>query len=438
MADDVLIEVFNQCVIRLEQGETIDDCADAYPQYENDLRVMLTATRIPQRAQATDDEVAQAQARVERRFEQALAQPITVHRSYPWQRVASIVLILLIGSLLTTGVVVAAQDSIPGDNLYGVKRFSEQVRLSFASDTTELEIEFAQRRVDEINRLFELEREIAVQFVGRIEDIDESLLQVAGLRVELAESLRTIEVINGMRVQVMAQTQRNQSLLATDIRILDVPDISPQPNITSTPTMTRTQTATVTPTLPATSTPIPTEIRVTSTEQIRPTSRPTLTDAPVERPTLTATIRLAEITAQAQLDSPTETDTCDKPPSGWTTYTIKAGDTPSGVAVGTGLSLDDFYRANCDLNPRFVIGDVVYVPYEPRLAITPTDVQRTPADNALVTAEALERPTEVQREPSRPTATPERERDEDDNDDSRSRRERNNEDDGGNSGGRGR
>lgn len=437
MADDVLIEVFNQCVIRLEQGETIDDCADAYPQYENDLRVMLTATRIPQRAQAADDEVAQAQARVERRFEQALAQPVTIHRSYPWQRVASIVLILLfIGSLLTTGVVVAAQDSLPGDNLYGVKRFSEQVRLSFASDTTELESEFAQRRIDEINRLFELEREIVVQFVGRIEDIDESSLQVAGLRVELAESLRTIEVINGMRVQVMAQTQRNQSLLATDIRILDVSDISPQPNITSTPTMTLTQTATVTPTLPATSTPIPTEIRVTSTEQIRPTSRPTLTDTPAQRPTLTATIRPAEVTAQAQLESPTETATCNNPPSGWTTYTIKAGDTPSGVAVGTGLSLDDFYSANCDLNPRFIIGDVVYVPYEPRFAITPTDVQRTPTANTIITAEALERPTEVQQEPSRPTATPERE--DDDDDDNQSRRGRNNDDGGDNSGGRGR
>ncbi len=423
MANDILVDIFEQCVNRLAQGETDEDCARSYPRYANDIRVMLEATQILRRAQASDREVMQAQARVETRFEQALRQPVLVRRRYPFKRVASILLVVLfVSSLLTTGVVVVAQDSLPGDNLYGVKRFSEQVRLSFASDSTDLEITFAQRRFDEINQLFDLEREVDVQFTGVVEAIEEASILLAGIRVQLSEDLRTIELIQGMRVTIYAKTQLNRSVLATNIQILETREINPQPNI-------------IPPTSTLTATPIVTDIQPSPTDTLRPTTYPRSTDAPTQRPTATHTQRTRNITAQSQVDTPTET--CGTPPEGWMHYTIQRGDTPSEVAVATGLSLDEFYAANCDMNPNFVVGDVVFVPHTPRFAATVTgEPQRPTFENIIITANPIIRPTETQREPSRPTATQERQRNNSNNARQNSRDRNNNENDneGGNEG----
>lgn len=48
------------------------------------------------------------------------------------------------------GAVALAQDANPGDTLYGVKRISENVALAITSDDARLHLEFAERRLDEL------------------------------------------------------------------------------------------------------------------------------------------------------------------------------------------------------------------------------------------------------------------------------------------------
>ena len=195
MSSNLLVEIFDQCVIRLSQGDTIDTCVQSYPQYANDLRVMLETTRLPRRAMASDEEIALSQDRVAIRFEQELSRLTTtpiIQRSYSLQKVASIILaILFIGSLLTGGVVVAAQDSLPGDTLYGVKRASERIQVAFSSDPETLEQQLAQRRIDETKRVIELGREVEVQFTGVIGAVTNDIIMIDGLLIEPDPSIRT-------------------------------------------------------------------------------------------------------------------------------------------------------------------------------------------------------------------------------------------------------
>ncbi|NWG18121.1 MAG: LysM peptidoglycan-binding domain-containing protein, partial [Chloroflexi bacterium] len=53
-------------------------------------------------------------------------------------------------------------------------------------------------------------------------------------------------------------------------------------------------------------------------------------------------------------------------PQGWTSYTIRAGDTLSSVAARSGADLDDLLIVNCIADPRLIFADtVIFVPREP-------------------------------------------------------------------------
>ncbi|GIL11878.1 MAG: hypothetical protein BroJett038_05980 [Chloroflexota bacterium] len=57
-------------------------------------------------------------------------------------------------------------------------------------------------------------------------------------------------------------------------------------------------------------------------------------------------------------------------PQGWTSYTIRAGDTLSSVAARSGADLDDLVSFNCITNPRMIVaGTVIFVPREPAPAL---------------------------------------------------------------------
>lgn len=57
-------------------------------------------------------------------------------------------------------------------------------------------------------------------------------------------------------------------------------------------------------------------------------------------------------------------------PAGWTTYTIKAGDTLSSIANRADSSIGELALANCIADPRFIVaGMTIFVPREPSPAI---------------------------------------------------------------------
>jgi hypothetical protein len=405
MANDRLIEEFDECVTRLADGVTIEDCVRLYPRHQNELRVMLHATKIPQQAQVSFDDVRYSQARVRVQFEKALIQATTPRRAYPLQRIASIFFLLIfVGSILTTGVVVVAQDSIPGDSLYGVKRFSEQVRLSVASDKEAVKEGFNQRRIEETKQVIKLRREVDVRFTGLIEVVSESAIHVSGLIVEVSEPLQTISFMRGMRVDVLAKTRLDQTLLATDIHILELsePHLQLDETFPITPTVaTATETVTIRPDFTAT----PSETQIIR----KPSAMPTQTspqETPTLRPSSTPTETHHDVTATES--GRVITDCEVPPPSDWIRYTIQSGDSPLGIAIGTDISLDQLFDVNCDLNSRLIlVGDVIFVPYEPRLLVTATALQRPTATQVVDTITDTQRPAD-NTDIARPTATSDR------------------------------
>jgi hypothetical protein len=96
---------------------------------------------------------------------------------------AMVVTILVMGILLGTSFTVyAAQSSLPGEPLYAVKSFSEDVRLSLTSssqDKLNLILDYTNRRSDEINLLAAKGKALPDQTSNRYQSELESALQLA-------------------------------------------------------------------------------------------------------------------------------------------------------------------------------------------------------------------------------------------------------------------
>ncbi len=112
--------------------------------------------------------------------------------------------------------------TIPGDFLYGVKRISENVQLSFSFSEDrriELEEKFNQRRLTEIQQLLEQNRAAVIQFRGVLETKGENLWIVEGLTVFLPNDIRIIEDIQeGDTVEVIGLLRTNNLLVADTIK----------------------------------------------------------------------------------------------------------------------------------------------------------------------------------------------------------------------------
>ena len=128
------------------------------------------------------------------------------------------VMTVLIAGFFTVN---ASASSLPGDGLYGLKRGWEQARLalSFNDDTRqELEGEFEDERLDEVESLLGEGREEDVEFRGLIEVKGEVTWVVSGISVAVdaqTELKGALEV--GDLVKVEALTQADGSLLALEI-----------------------------------------------------------------------------------------------------------------------------------------------------------------------------------------------------------------------------
>lgn len=96
-----------------------------------------------------------------------------------------IVLVILVGSSFT---VYAAQSSLPGETLYTVKAWSEDIRLSMTTTTQaklDLILTYTNRRADEINRLAVIGKTLPEQTSIRYQgELDSALLLAAEMNDE--------------------------------------------------------------------------------------------------------------------------------------------------------------------------------------------------------------------------------------------------------------
>jgi len=149
--------VFEKCMEDIVcHDRSVRDCLAAYPDYAGDLEPLLATVAVSRKAAGISPrEDYKARARYE--FYSAVAQmrekPKTpwFKRSIGWVQVgiSAVVALMITGG----GVIAASGSSLPGQPLYGVKVFAEQIQvgLTFSEDArTQLYANLADRRVDEI------------------------------------------------------------------------------------------------------------------------------------------------------------------------------------------------------------------------------------------------------------------------------------------------
>ena len=141
------------------------------------------------------------------------------------RRIAVTLAVVTVLFVSGTSLVGASSNTLPGDNLYPVKRTWEGVRLFFTFNGPEreaLELEHENERLDEVKELFGEGRSAEVDFNGLVTSQNGNEWVVADVRVLISDQteIRDQGIVVGSAVRVRGVTQGNNTILAERIRLL--------------------------------------------------------------------------------------------------------------------------------------------------------------------------------------------------------------------------
>jgi hypothetical protein len=232
-----LYDALEICLNEIEGGAEIESVLLRYPNLADELRPILHASKEAKSLAAPEpsaDGVRRSRAKVLQRAaelrEQSGRPRFTINWSLPLRRLASTLAVLVLAFVSGTSLVGAASTSLPGDNLYPVKRSWERLQLVVTIDarTREtLEVDQENERIDELQKLFAGQRTAAVEFNGLVTRQDEAGWLIAGIRVVIQPdtNLPDGQVLLNSPVRVEGLTQKDGSVFATSIELLS-PDAS--------------------------------------------------------------------------------------------------------------------------------------------------------------------------------------------------------------------
>ncbi len=365
MSSERLSEVFDDCLVRLAAGATVEQCLRDYPGDGDRLRPLLETVTLMRRALPPASEVIGAQDRVRATMMAAMqSNPVSSRQRTAAPR-------RWIGALASAAVLIfalmgvlgyAAEGALPGDVLYPVKLVSEAARLAVIHDPA-LAAAFTHRRVIEVKRVLADGRQVHVRFFGRVDRIDGNQWQVDGVPVEIAATTimkSTIRPGDDVEVEGFASASvvhaEEIEKASTDESLPPAPVKTPE----STPESTSDPSATPAPSV----TPRPSA-----------TTRPSATPAPSSI-NLTTIPRVVE-TLVVPTTTPEGSCTLTVP-ADWVSYSVRAGDTTSELAAKTSITLDTLLTVNCLTDARLlVVGQQIYLPFTPPTAAPkPTSMQQ--------------------------------------------------------------
>lgn len=226
-----LYDVLELCLQEIEQGTDIETVLSRYPKHAEELRPILETS-----VQAISLAPMGPSPEVERRgrakvlqqaalLREAQAQPTRRLWSVPLRR--ALVTLTVVGVLFisSTRLVQAASTTLPGDNLYPVKRTWEDVRVLFTFDTQAreaLEVEHENERLDELNDLFTEGRSAKVDFAGTVMSQNGDLWEVSTIPVLISSQteLRPQSIVVGNAVRVKGYTQLGGTVMAERVDLL--------------------------------------------------------------------------------------------------------------------------------------------------------------------------------------------------------------------------
>lgn len=242
-----LYEVLEICLQDIEKGAEIETVLFRYPDLADELRPILEAS-MNAKSMASAAPSADVLRRNRAKILQHAAQ-MREEKAKPSRRIwfASLrriaVTLAVVVTLFVSGtsLVGAASTTLPGDNLYPVKRTWEDVLLLFTFNLQEreaLEIEHENERLHELMELFAEGRSAEVDFAGIVTSQNGNEWIVSpGVPVVLSAQteVRDGPIVVGSAVRVRGQTQSNGVVLAERIRLLSsdakLPDIGDEPEI---------------------------------------------------------------------------------------------------------------------------------------------------------------------------------------------------------------
>ncbi len=340
-----LIDAFNDSVDRLAAGESVSDCLRRYPQFTRQLQPMLEIVQLTQRISSESAaEFMPVQGRMQERvLDELKRRPLKPRRVIPFGSLAGLARVAAGAAVaLVVVLVILSQNSLPGDPLYGVKRFAESVQYAFSPNEETIETQ-EERRVQEIRALLDAGREEIVSFTGTLDSIGVPLWIVAGLPVRVEDpNSAVIGLTVGERVSVSGFTTAAGELVATSVRP-DTPADPPTATPTATPTLTPTPTAT--PAAPS----------GTSTELV---GTPPAPGNATPTPFITLIFGVTH-TPEGGACVPTQ-------PPGWMVYTIQPDDRLLDLLTLFRLERAQIVRANCiDESADLAVGVQLYLPNEP-------------------------------------------------------------------------
>ena len=222
--------ILDECIERLLQGESVEQCLERYPKHAVQLEPLLRvakATRETSSVEPRPEFKAQARYQIESllhaKGQKAGPRRLPLVSWVPrWAVVVAAVFLVIL--LAGSGTVAASSSSLPGDTLYPVKTATERVWLSMTfSDTARarLQAKLADRRVAEMARMAErgnTERmeELAARFSAHLKKIEELAARIRAANPEdeaKIAALREILYRNMTRDEAVLQAAQEKALL---------------------------------------------------------------------------------------------------------------------------------------------------------------------------------------------------------------------------------
>lgn len=226
-----LYDVLEMCLKEIEQGADVDTVLFRHPEFANELRPILEAS-VKAKAKAvpapSTDALRRNRAKLlQHASEMRERKAVPVSRriwSVPFRRalVALMVVTMLFAS--STGLVRASSTTLPGDNLYPVKRSWESLSLFFTFNVEKreaLEFEHENERLEELYELFAEGRSADVEFSGYVtrQSGDEWLVSSIPVMISSQTRLPDQPVQVGDAVRVRGQA-RDGGVAALRIELL--------------------------------------------------------------------------------------------------------------------------------------------------------------------------------------------------------------------------
>jgi len=197
-----LPSALEECLFRMQRGETLDQVLVEYPEWVEDLRPLLEAAQYADTLRPAWRPSKEIQARSRAKFLNA-AQGRTVkipcreilNSRIPGLNWAAALVLAVFGiAILWTGIVSA--QSLPGDRLYPLKLAAEQTRIRLTNSPAnqiELEKEYDLERMEEVEALFYHQRFSEVDFAGIIQQTSKGGWEVGMIQLYLPENLPDAE-----------------------------------------------------------------------------------------------------------------------------------------------------------------------------------------------------------------------------------------------------